>query len=286
RIKPDLVMLSTCLQGQTGPSALYPGFGNLIAALLGFYELTGWPDGEACAIYGAYTDFIAPRFAALCLLAALEYRRRTGKGQYIDLAQSESSLHFLAPAILDYTANGRVMRRQGNRDAHLAPHGAYRCQGDDRWCVMAVADDAQWRRLCDIAGHPEWQHEARFATHADRVRHADALDQCIESWTRSQRDEEVMARLQAAGIAAGMVKNMRDIRQDPQLRQRGFWVELDHSEIGRLALEGHPFRFSTIPNQPRFARPELGEHNAYVLGELLGLSAAEIQRLKADKIVY
>ena len=124
QLKPDLIMLSTCMQGQTGPHALYPGFGNLMAGLLGFYELTGWPEGEACAIYGAYTDFIAPRFVSLCLLAALEYRRRTGQGQYIDGAQSEASLHFLAPALLDYTANGRVMQRQGNRDPHMAPHGA------------------------------------------------------------------------------------------------------------------------------------------------------------------
>jgi crotonobetainyl-CoA:carnitine CoA-transferase CaiB-like acyl-CoA transferase len=286
QIKPDLVMLSTCLQGQTGPRALHPGFGNLIAGLLGFYELTGWPEGDACAIYGAYTDFLAPRFAALCLLAALEYRRRTGKGQYIDLAQSESSLHFLAPAILDYTANRRVMRRQGNRDPHMAPHGAYRCQGDDRWCVIAVASDAEWRRLCEVAGHPEWQQDPRFITLADRLRHADALDALVESWTRTQRDEEVMTRLQAAGVAAGVVKNMRDLHTDPQLQHRDFWIELDHSEVGPLKLEGHQFRFSTLPSRPRFARPELGEHNAYVLGELLGLSTAEIQRLEAEGIVY
>lgn len=286
RIKPDLIMLSTCMQGQTGPHAHYPGFGNLMAGLLGFYELTGWPDGAACAIYGAYTDFVAPRFVALCLLAALEHRRRTGQGQYIDVAQSEASLHFLAPALLDYTANGRIMQRQGNRDPHLAPHGAYACQGDDRWCVLAVATDAEWQRLCEVAGHPEWLQDARFTTLAARLRHADALDALLASWTRTQPAEAVMTRLQAVGIAAGVVKNMRDLRVDPQLQHRGFWVELDHGDLGPLALEGHQFRFSTMPHRPRFARPGIGEHNAYVLGELLGLSAAEVTRLEAEKIVY
>ena len=133
-VKPDLIMLSTCIQGQTGPHAPAPGFGNLMAGLLGFYELTGWPDGEPCVVYGAYTDVIVPRFAAVAILAALEYRRRTGQGQHIDLAQSEACLHVLTPALLDYTVNGRIMRRQGNGDAHMAPHGAYPCQGE-RWPI-------------------------------------------------------------------------------------------------------------------------------------------------------
>jgi crotonobetainyl-CoA:carnitine CoA-transferase CaiB-like acyl-CoA transferase len=285
-LKPDLIMLSTCMQGQTGPHALYPGFGNLMAGLLGFYELTGWPDGEAYAIYGAYTDFVAPRFVALCLLAALEYRRRTGQGQYIDVAQSEASLHFLAPALLDYTVNGRVMQRQGNGDPHMAPHGAYPCQGEDRWCVIAVASDDQWQRLCEIADHPEWLQDARFSTLADRLRHADALDLLIGRWTGTQSAVEVMTRLQAAHIPAGVVQNVRDLRQDPQLYHRDFWVELDHGEIGPLALEGHQFRFSAMPNRPRFARPGIGEHNAYVLGDLLGLSPDEIRRLEDAEIVY
>lgn len=141
---------------------------QLRAGPLGFYELTGWPEADPCVIYGAYTDFIVPRFAALAILAALDYRQRTGQGQYIDLAQSEASLHFLVPALLDYTVNGRIMQRQGKRDPHMAPHGAYPCQGEDRWCVIAVASEAEWQRLCQVAGHPEWHLEPRFATLAGR----------------------------------------------------------------------------------------------------------------------
>ncbi len=286
QIKPDLIMMSTCMQGQTGPHALYPGFGNLMAGLLGFYELTGWPDGEAMAVYGAYTDFVAPRFAALSLLAALDERRRSGQGQYIDMAQSEASLHFLSPALLDYTANGRVMQRQGNRDPHMAPHGAYPCQGEHRWCVIAVTSDTEWQLLCQEIGRPEWGQDTRFTTLADRLAYADALDALLESWTRTQRAEDVMTRMQSVGIAAGVVQNIQDLRDDPQLAQREFWVELDHSEIGPLALEGHQFRLSSIPHRPRFSRPEMGEHNARVLGEILGLSEQEVARLEEDEIVY
>lgn len=286
QIKPDLIMMSTCMQGQTGPHALYPGFGNLMAGLLGFYELTGWSDGEAMTVYGAYTDFVAPRFAALCLLAALDERRRSGQGQYIDLAQSEASLHFLSPALLDYTANGRVMQRQGNRDPHMAPHGAYPCQGDNCWCVIAVTSDVEWQLLCQEIGQPEWGQEARFATLQGRLEHADELDVLLAQWTLTQRAEDVMTRLQSVGIAAGVVQNIQDLRDDPQLAHRGFWVALDHSEIGPLELEGHQFRFSSIPHQPRFARPEMGEHNARVLGDILGLSTEEIARLEADEVIY
>jgi crotonobetainyl-CoA:carnitine CoA-transferase CaiB-like acyl-CoA transferase len=286
QIKPDLIMLSPCMQGQTGPHAHYPGFGNLMAGMLGFYELTGWSDGEPCAIYGAYTDFIAPRFAALVVLAALDYRRRTGKGQYIDLAQSEASLHFLAPALLDYTANGHIMQRQGNRDPSMAPHGAYRCQGDDRWCVIAVDTEDAWQRLCTVAGHAEWAHDLRFATLAARLHHADALDALLQSWTCTHNATQLVQRLQAAGVAAGVVQNMRELRDDPQLQHRGFWAELDHGEIGRVAIEGQQFRFSRLPTGPRQARPGVGEHTGYVLGEILGLSAAKIARLQVAEIVY
>ena len=143
-VNPGIVMLSTCLQGQTGPHADYPGFGQLMAALSGFYEISGWPDRPPAPPYGAYTDFIVPRFAASALLAALDHRRRTGKGQYIDLSQFEASLHFLAPALLDHDLSGTVATRAGNRSDHAAPHGAYPCAGDERWLALSVAGEAQW----------------------------------------------------------------------------------------------------------------------------------------------
>ena len=142
-LRPDLIMLSTCMQGQTGPNALYPGFGQLMAALSGFYYISGYGPGSCTPPYGAYTDFIAPRFSAFALLAALDYRRRTGKGQYIDMSQYEAAMQNLAPALIDYHATGRVLGPQANASARYAPHGAYRCadeDGNERWMAIAVAE--------------------------------------------------------------------------------------------------------------------------------------------------
>ncbi|MDO8491721.1 MAG: CoA transferase, partial [Dehalococcoidia bacterium] len=134
RIKPDIIMLSTCMQGQTGPHATHPGYGVQMASLAGISQFMGWPDREPAIIYGAYTDSIVPRFAASAIVAALDYRRRTGKGQHLDLSQFETSLSFVAPAILDYTVNEKEGQRMGNRCVYAAPHGAYPCRGHDRWC--------------------------------------------------------------------------------------------------------------------------------------------------------
>src|SRR5580658_4553680 len=154
-IKPDLIMLSTCMQGQTGPNAMYPGFGQLMAALSGFYYISGYGEGSCAPPYGAYSDFIAPRFSACALLAALDYRRRTGKGQYIDMSQYEAAMQNLAPALIDYHATGRVLEPQGNASARYAPHGAYRCadeDGNERWIAIAVANDEQWRAMLTVLG--------------------------------------------------------------------------------------------------------------------------------------
>src|SRR2546428_140196 len=137
-VNPHLVMLSTCLQGQTGPYAEFPGFGQLAAALSGFYEIAGWADRAPAPPYGAYTDYVVPRLAATALLAAVDHQRRTGKGQHLDVSQVEAALHFLAPALLDHELTGRVATRTGNRSDHAAPHGAYPCAGDDRWIVLSV----------------------------------------------------------------------------------------------------------------------------------------------------
>src|SRR5215470_4616786 len=180
KLKPELIMLSTCMQGQTGPHCDYPGFGNLMAALAGFYHIAGYSDTQLCPPYGAYTDFIAPRFSACALVAALDYRRRTGKGQYIDMAQYEAALHNLAPALIDYFATGRVMGACGNASERYAPHGAYRCadeDGNERWIAIAVADDARWSSLLTVL-HADGD-DPRFQTRQNRVANAKAVDEFV-----------------------------------------------------------------------------------------------------------
>ena len=170
-LRPDLIMLSTCMQGQTGPNALYPGFGQLMAALSGFYYISGYEPGSCTPPYGAYTDFIAPRFSAFTLLAALDYRRRTGKGQYIDMAQYECAMQNLAPALIDYNATGRVLGPRGNASARYAPHGAYRCadeDGNERWIAIAVAGDEQWRAMLAVLGTSLVQFRIRDCGRAHR----------------------------------------------------------------------------------------------------------------------
>src|SRR5579863_7213737 len=207
-IKPDLIMLSTCMQGQTGPHRDYPGFGNLMAALSGFYYIAGYSEDELCPPYGAYTDFIAPRFSACALMAALDYKRRTGKGQYIDMAQYEAALHNLAPALIDYFATGRVLGPGNNRSDRYAPHGAYRCadeDGHERWIAIAVANESEWQSLMVKLGISA--EDARFATMLQRIANRAMLDDFLGALVRNRNAEELTAALQAAGVSAYPVQN-------------------------------------------------------------------------------
>src|SRR3989440_1503005 len=189
---PDLVMLSTCMQGKTGPCRDYRGFGQLMGGLTGFYEITGWPDRDPTMVWGAYTDFVSQRFCATALIAALDHRRRTGEGQHIDVSQFEASLHMLGPALLDFAVNGRVATRHGNRHPAAAPHGVYpfRPAGagrdNERWIAVACEDDSQWAALVDEMGRPEWATRPELATLAGRLADEDELERLIAEWTREQ----------------------------------------------------------------------------------------------------
>lgn len=279
RVRPDIIMISTCQQGQTGPHARFAGFGQLASALGGYYELTGWPDREPAGPYGAYTDFICPPFALAALVAALDYRRRTGRGQYLDLSQFECGLQFLGPALLDYAVNGRVATRMGNRDPQACPHGAFPCAGDDRWIAVAVTTDREWEGLCRVLGHPEWVEDPRFWTFLDRRRHEDLLESLVAAATRAWDAYELMAALQAAGVPAGVVQRCSDLHRDPQLAHRGHWVTLEHNEMGPTVYDGIPFKLSASPGRLERAAPCLGEHTELVLRELLGYADEEIAEL-------
>jgi crotonobetainyl-CoA:carnitine CoA-transferase CaiB-like acyl-CoA transferase len=282
--RADLVYLSTCQQGQTGPHAHYRGYGSLAAALGGFYSVTGWPDRDPPMIYGAYTDFVAHHFASAALLAALDHRRRSGQGQHIDLSQLEASLQFLTPEILDYTVNARVPGRQGNRDEGAAPHGAYPCLGEDSWCAIACESAAQWEALSQLMGDPAWCREPRFASLAGRKAHEDELDRLISAFTMAREPWTLMRELQAAGVPAGVVQSCADLHRDPQLAAREALAWLDHPEMGRSPYEAWPFRILDCPGTLRPA-PCLGADTEDVLGGILGLSATEIYRLKEEGIL-
>jgi len=280
-VKPDIIMLSSCLMGQSGPLSNFAGYGSLAAALSGFYNVTGWPDRAPAGPYNAYTDTIVPRFVAILIVAALDYKRRTGQGQYIDQSHMETALHFLGPALLDYTANERVDVRAGNRDAQMAPHGVYPAAGSDRWVAIACRDDDDWRVLCDVIERPELASDERYATLAARVEWQDKLDELIGAWTRDREPIEVERVLQARGVPCSVVETSPDLFADQQLNHRGHFVGVEHPIHGRILVEGSRFKLSRTPAQYARSGPTMGRDNQYVLSELLGYSDARIAELVA-----
>ncbi len=285
QIKPDIIMLSTCLMGQTGPRAKFAGFGNLAAAISGFFHPTGWPDRPPAGPFGAYTDYIAPWYNATAVMAALTHKHHTGEGQHIDLSQAEAALQFLGPSLLDYTVNGRIQGPAGNRDRNFAPHGVYPARGQDRWIAIAVENDRQWQALCRVIGRPELADDARYADRAARLARHDELDELLADWTRQHDMLEAETRLQADQVPASALRNIRELYDDPQLQQRQHFVELSHPTHGTTTVEGSRFKFSRTPARVEGAAPTLGRANAYVLETILGYSQERITELVAAGVL-
>ena len=285
KIKPDIIMISSTMLGQTGPYNAFRGFGQHGAALAGWGTTLAYTEGEAVAPFSAYTDYIGVRYVAVAIIAALEYRRRTGKGQYIDNSQVECSVDFLAQGVLDYQTNHRLPQRLGNRDPYCAPHGAYRCKGEDRWCAIAVTTEEEWRKFCGIIGNPPWTDDLRFKTLRDRKDNEDELDGLVENWTVNHTPEEIVEMMQNGGIASAVVTNAKDLADNPQLAHRKHYKVLEHSEIGPHSYENFAFRLSETPAAPCKAAPCLGEHNAYVCTEILGLSDEEFVDLLTEGVL-
>jgi benzylsuccinate CoA-transferase BbsF subunit len=285
KIKPDIIMLRTCMHGHTGPLARQHGQGFILTALSGVDSLISWPDRAPAGAFGALTDFLGPQFNTICLIAALDYRRRTGQGQYIDQSQHEATMQLIVPLILDYTVNQRDFTASGNRLAYAAPHGIYRCQGDDRWCAIAVFTDDEWESFCQVIGNPALAKDPRFATLLSRKQNEDELDRLVEAWTVKHSAEEVMSLMQASGVAAGVVANGKDLAEDPQLAHYQFFEEREHPVIGKNRYyHGPPFRLSETPHEVSRATL-IGEHNDYVYTELLGLSDEEWAQLIAEGVI-
>jgi benzylsuccinate CoA-transferase BbsF subunit len=274
--QPDLVMLSTCMQGQTGPYREYAGYGGQGAAIAGLHYVTGWPDVVPAGPKGAYTDSITPRFGIAALVAALGYRDRTGVGQHIDLSQIEASLQFLAPELLRFQTSGLVASPMGNRSTVHAPHGVYPCSGADRWIAIAVERYQQFVVLAQTIGAHEWTSSEELRTSGGRRSRQDELDAKISQWTSSQDCFAAMHVLQRAGIPAGVVQRPSDLLVDPQLESNGHFWPLDHPELGTCLYNGPSFRLSRTPAALRTSAPLLGQDTRRVLNELLGFSHSEI----------
>ena len=284
KANPAIVLFSTSMLGRGGPMEGQPGFGPVLSSLAGLTHITGWPDRFPSNPYGAYTDFIAPKFAVAAILAALDKRRRTGKGMHLDMSQLEIGITFCAPFILDAAVNGRDQSRMGNRDGAAAPHGVYPCAGDERWIAIACFRDGEWdalRQVIDPTGNG-WPHEDRFSSFQARKENEEELDLRVGEWTYGWNSKELMETLQAAGVPAGMVNDCHDLFEDRQLQHRAHFQYLDHPEIGPYASERSEMDLSLTPGRLDRPAPLMGQHTEYVLRELIGLSEAEYASLKED----
>jgi crotonobetainyl-CoA:carnitine CoA-transferase CaiB-like acyl-CoA transferase len=270
-IKPDIIMLSLSAMGATGPYRDYTGFGPTIQAFSGLTHLTAYPGGPPLGLGTAYADHVAALFACLAILSALEYRRETGDGQYIDVSQVEAMASLLGDAFIPVK--------------ETAFQGVYRSKGDDRWCALAVATDEEWQNFKKALGSPRWAEDKRFATPAARLENKKKLDELIEGWTKTLPAEEVMSLLQAQGVAAGVVQDARDLAKDPQLKERGFFIDLDRAETGRTMSDATPVRLSDTPPGYRRPAPLPGQDNGSVYGELLGIGADEIIELRQRGVI-
>ena len=286
-VNPGIVMFSTSMLGRGGPMERQPGFGPVLSSLAGLTHITGWPDRDPVNPYGAYTDFIGPRFAVAAILAALDHRRRTGQGTHLDMSQLETSLHFSAPYLLDQAVNGREQGRRGNRDPDAAPNGVYPCLGEDRWIAISCQTDQEWQTLSRLmapegADVGDW---SRFSTLAGRKSMEDELDRMVADWTKEQDGQVLMHALQEAGVPAGVVNDCRDLFEDPQLCHRQHFTFLDHPEIGPYGSDRAEFNLSKSPGSLDTPAPLLGQHTEYALKELVGLTTQEYQSLEEDGVL-
>ncbi len=280
---PRLIGVSTSLMGQTGPMRSFAGFGNLGAAIAGYQGLAGREGELPVGPFGPYTDFVAPRFALVALLAALDHRRRGGEGCWLDISQAEAGIQFLGAAVAHGAATGENARAAGNRDPQFAPHAVYRCAGPDEWVAVVARSDREWARLAALVGGealaPGWSTLA--ARKADEAR----LDGILEAWTQGRRADEVERALQAIGVPAHKVATSADLVADPQLAARGHFVRMPHPLGGESVFDASRYRLSATPAAYERVAPHFGRDTRAVLSGLLGYDDERIAALQAQGVL-
>jgi len=292
-IKPDIIYVQQSGMGAKGTYGRFRTVGPIANSFSGLSEMSGLPEPAMPAGWGySYLDWMGAYSFALAILTALFHRARTGEGQWVDASQSEVGLMISGTTILDWSANGRVWSRYGNRSPYkpAAPHNVYPCAGDDRWLTIACFKDAEWRALTQVAGHPEWADDGRFKDLAARLLHQDALDALVGGWTKSRDAYETMFALQRAGVPAGVCQTAADrCDNDPQLAALSWLTEVTGTKIGRWPLAEVPVKLSESPAYigGRIDRgaPCYGEDNNYVYGELLGMFSHEIKALAEEGVI-
>jgi benzylsuccinate CoA-transferase BbsF subunit len=284
-VKPDIVYLSSSACGQTGPDRGHVGYAPNFTGAAGLSFVTGYEDWPPSVLSGAF-DLRSATTAAFAILAALLYRQRTGEGQYIDMASQEAIGMLNSDALMDYLMNQRVRGRRGNRDDSMAPHNCYRCRGEDDWISIAVANDQEWLALCDVMGRPDLARDQRFATAEARLKHEEDLDRVIAHWTANRDAYDLMHVLQEAGVAATPSLSNKALFNDPHVKARGTFVQVEHPVLVKDWVIAPPWRLSRTPASIRRHAPLLGEHTEQVFEQLLGMRCEEIETLREEGVVY
>jgi len=284
-VNPDIIMIALSGYGATGREREFVSYGPAQVPLSGMSSLTGYAGRPPMHVGISYGDPTGGLHGAFAVLAALLYRARTGRGQFIDLSQQETTVAVLPEGVLEHTMNGTQPPRQGNRDPFMAPHGVFRCAGHQRWVAIAVRDDAEWQRFASAIGRPELAADPCFQRLAQRKANEDQLEAVVTEWTRERSPEAVTEVLQTAGVPAFVSCSNKDVAEDPHLNHAGLFVALDHPEVGERQHVGIPWRMSATPCAVRRPAPLLGGDTDYVMAEILNYSAEEIRRLKDEKIL-
>jgi len=287
RLNPKIIYVSSQGFGGGGPYSDYQAYGPMLSAASGLLSTWAQPDDPyPVGSNSPLPDHMASKHVVIAAIAALDYRRRTGKGQFIDMAQTEVAASLIGEYYLDYTFNRRITKPMGNRSPYAAPHGCYPCKGTDEWCTIAVFTDEEWQSFCDAIGNPAWTKDPKFADLLSRLKNVDELDKKVGEWTATLDAHVVMETLQAVGVAAGEVQRAPDTLADPQLKWDGAIVELDHPVSGKRLYPGVPFKMSATPPLKSTPAPLLGQHTEEICRDLLKISDEEIKRLLDEDVLH
>jgi crotonobetainyl-CoA:carnitine CoA-transferase CaiB-like acyl-CoA transferase len=287
KINPGIILVSASGFGRTGPMKDEPAYAPVIDGFSGFSYVNGYPDGEpAEAGARGYSDSIAAYQGVFAVMSALYHRSKTGEGQFLDLSMSEADVAFAPEAVIEYAVSGRIQQRLGNSDKYMAPHGVYRCLGEDKWIAIAVSDEKEWAALCKAMGNPKWTKDAKYSDMASRRTNKDELDKLITGWTNKQEHYAAMKLLQAAGVMAGASLNVEEFCEDPHIKAREDFVDIEYPDKTKIRRMTLPWKLSGYGKGNYTHPPAAGEDNQYVFGQIMGLSDEKIKELEKEQIIY